>query len=109
MSPGDPSFPADPRHSSMAQRDYTPYQQKVISRFYENRDQIDDQRLGELVTNLYLATNAKKKEKLWAAAREIMIRMKLPESRIKHVVESQDPAVLASVVQELQSGQLKRG
>lgn len=93
----------------MSQRDYTPYQQKVISRFYENRDQLDDQKLGELVTNLYLATSAKKKEKLWASANEIMVRLKLPESRIKHVLESQDPAVLAAVVQELQSGKLKRG
>ncbi len=93
----------------MAQRDYSPYQQKLISRFYENRDQLDDQKLGELVTNLYLATSANKKAKLWASAQEIMVRMKLPETRIKHVVDSQDPAVLAAVVQELQSGKLKRG
>lgn len=93
----------------MSQRDYTPYQKKVISRFYENRDQLDDQKLGELVTNLYLATTDKKKTKLWETAKEIMVRMNLPESRIKHVIDSGDPAVLAAVVQELQTGQLKRG
>jgi hypothetical protein len=93
----------------MAQRDYSPYQQKVISRFYENRDQLDDQKLSELVTNLYLATSEKKQAKLWETAREIMTRMKLPESRIQHVITAKDPAVLAAVVQELQSGKLKRG
>lgn len=93
----------------MPKRDYTPYQQKVISRFYENRDQLDDQTLSELVTNLYLATSSLKKSKLWAQAQEIMVRMKLPESRIHHVITTQDPAVLAAVVQELQSGKLKRG
>ena len=49
----------------MAERDYTKYQQKVISRYYDNRDQIDETRLSELVTNLYLATAEKQKQKLW--------------------------------------------
>ena len=39
----------------MADRDFSAYQQKVIKRYYDNKDQIDEQRLAELVTNLYLA------------------------------------------------------
>ena len=92
----------------MADRDYSKYQQKVIKRFYDNREQIDDQKLSELVTSLYLATD-KQKPKLWQRARDIMERMELPETRIQHVMESKDPAVLARVVEELQNGKLKRG
>lgn len=90
----------------MAQREFSNYQRKVISRYYENREQIDEQRLGELVTNLYLAGD-KQKQKLWASAEELMRRLKVPESRIAHVVDTGDPAILAEVVQDLLNGKIK--
>lgn len=88
----------------MAQREYSNYQKKVISRYYENRDQIDEQRLSEMVTNLYLATSEKQKEKLWKSAEEIMKRFEVPDSRIKHIMTRRDPAILAEVVKDLQTG-----
>jgi hypothetical protein len=92
----------------MSDREYSSYQQKVIQRYYENKDQIDEQRLSELVTNLYLAP-PKKQAKLWETAEELMTRMKLPPGRISHVMSVKDAAVLAKVVEELQKGVLKRG
>ena len=92
----------------MPEREYSKYQKKVISRYYENRDQIDEQRLSELVTSLYLATTDKQKVKLWDSADETMTRLKVPKSGIAHVLEKKDPALLAEVVKELQSGVLKR-
>ena len=93
--------------AKMTDRQYSAYQQKVIQRFYENRDQMDEQRLAELVTNLYLSS-AKKQAKMWEAAEEIMTRMKVPASRIAHVMQSKDAAVLAKVVEEVQKGILRR-
>jgi hypothetical protein len=87
--------------------EYSKYQKKVISRYYENRDQIDEQRLGELVTNLYLATTDKQRAKHWETAQSAMTRLGVPAQRIEHVVASQDPAVLAAVVEEIQRGVLK--
>jgi hypothetical protein len=92
----------------MADREYSKYQQGVIRRYYENKDQIDEQRLSELVTNLYLAP-AKKQEKMWQTAEELLTKMKIPASRIQHVIASKDAAVLAKVVDELQKGKIKRG
>lgn len=93
----------------MAEREYTKYQQKVISRYYENREQIDEQRLAELVTSLYLASTEKQKVKLWKSVEETMARLKLPTTRMAHVLEKQDPALLAEVVKDLQSGKVKPG
>lgn len=93
----------------MAEREYSNYQKKIISRYYDNRDQIDEQRLSELVTNLYLATGEKQKVKLWKSVEDTMTRMKLPTTRIAHILEKQDPALLAEVVKDLQSGKLKPG
>jgi len=91
----------------MANREFSAYQQKVIQRYYDNREQIDEQRLAELVTNLYLAP-PKKQAKMWEQAEELMTRMKIPPTRIEHVMQSKDPAVLAKVVEEVQKGVMKR-
>lgn len=91
----------------MANREFSAYQQKVIQRYYDNREQIDEQRLAELVTNLYLAP-PKKQAKMWEQAEELMTRMKIPPTRIDHVMQTKDPAVLAKVVEELQKGIMKR-
>jgi hypothetical protein len=91
----------------MAQRDYTPYQQKIIQRYYDNRDQLDDQRLSELVAELYLA-GEKKKSKLWQQARDLMSRLGVPDGRIEHVVKTGDPAILAEVVKDLQAGKIPK-
>ncbi|MCA9023929.1 MAG: hypothetical protein KDA86_01830 [Planctomycetaceae bacterium] len=87
--------------------EYSKYQKKVISRFYENRDQIDEQRLSELVTNLFLATTDKQRAKHWETAEGVMSRLGVPTARVEHVINSKDPTVLAAVVDEIQKGVLK--
>ena len=91
----------------MADRDYSKYQKKVISRFYDNREQMDEQRLAELVTNLFLATG-KKRANFWITAREAMERMEVPQSRIDHIVNSDDPTLLAEVVKDIQAGKITK-
>ncbi|QDT26005.1 hypothetical protein [Gimesia panareensis] len=86
--------------------EYSNYQKDVIKRYYDNRDSIDQQRLSELCTNLFLA-EGKKKEKLWEKAREIMERLNVPPARIDHVLKTADPAILAEVVKDLESGAIR--
>ncbi|HET6424964.1 MAG TPA: hypothetical protein VFG20_14850 [Planctomycetaceae bacterium] len=90
----------------MAERDYSRYQQKVIQRYYDNRDQVDEQRLSDLVANLYLA-EGKKKAKLWESAKELMGRLNVPPTRIEHVLKTADPAILAEVVKDIASGKIR--
>jgi hypothetical protein len=87
--------------------EYSEYQKKVIRRYYENREQGDEQRLAELVAELYLAAG-KKRDRLWSQARECLARLRVPPGRIDHVVRAQDAALLAEVVKELEAGTLKR-
>ncbi len=87
-------------------KNYSNYQQKVIKRYYDNREQIDEQRLSELVSSLYLA-DGKKRAKLWQTAQDLMSRLKVPEGRIEHIVKTDDPAILAEVVKDLQNGLIK--
>ena len=82
--------------------DYTRYQQEVINRYYKNRDRLAEQRLGELVTELYLA-DGKKLEQLWKSAEASLGKVGIPQSRIDHILQKRDPTLLANVVKELQT------
>ena len=90
----------------MAERDYSRFQKKVIQRYYDNRPQVDEQRLSELVAELYLASD-KKKPKLWESAKDIMLRLGTPQSRVDHVLKTADPVILAEVVKDVQSGVIR--
>jgi len=87
--------------------EYSDYQKKVIKRFYDNRDSNDEQKFAELVTNLYLSTG-KKQAKLWEQAEAYLVRLRVPPSRISHVLQSRDPALLAEIAHEIEKGTLKR-
>jgi hypothetical protein len=80
--------------------DHTPYQKRVIQRYYEHLDTILLERLSDLATNLYLA-EGKKREKLWQSAAETLEKIKVPPSRIERLMTKKDPALLAELVKEL--------
>jgi hypothetical protein len=82
--------------------DYTPHQQRIIKRYYNNQDAIQLQRLAELVTELYLA-EGKKRQRTWQSAATALKKLGLSEQRVNHLVERDDPALLAQVVKELQA------
>ena len=90
----------------MAERDFSRYQKKVIQRYYDNRPALDEQRLAELATELYLASD-KKKPKLWESAKELMERLGTPASRVEHVLKTADPAQVAEVVKDVQSDKIR--
>jgi hypothetical protein len=81
--------------------DFSPYQQKIIKRYYNNYDAIQSQKLAEMVTELYLA-EGKKKDRLWLRVGEMLTRLEFPASRIEHLLSRRDPALLAGIMQELE-------
>ena len=84
--------------------EYSDYQKKIIKRFYDNRPDTDRQRLAEMVTSLYLSKPGKKRQNLWKSIEEFMLRLNVPESRVKHVVSTDDPAQVAEVVKDVERG-----
>jgi hypothetical protein len=82
--------------------DYTPYQQKIIKRYYDNHDTIQLQRLAELVSDLYLA-EGKKRQRTWQAVTAAMQKLGIPQARIDHLLQQNNPALIAQVVKELEA------
>jgi len=80
---------------------YTPHQQRIIDRYYEHADTRTLQKLAELVSDVYVCTDEKKAEKLWATAEKALIQAKLKPARVKHIVETRDTTAFAAAVGEL--------
>ena len=82
-------------------RDYTPYQQKIIKRYYDNQDTIQQQRLAELVSELYLS-EGKKRQRVWKNIAGALSKLGYSEQRIAHLLKQDNPALVAELVKELE-------
>lgn len=82
----------------MAER--SKYQEKIIKNYYRNQDDILLQRLGEQVTNLYLA-EGKARARMWKNIVTSLEKLKVPAARIENLVKKDDAALLAGLLKEL--------
>jgi hypothetical protein len=82
--------------------EYTPYQQKIIKRYYDNLDTLQLQRLADLVGELYLA-QGKKKERVWQSVATTMQKLGLPQARVDHLIKQAKPELIAELVKELEA------
>lgn len=80
--------------------DHTPYQKKIIRRYYDKLDDIAFTRLQELTSEIYLA-EGKKVEKLWKQVEGNLAKLKLSQQRIDHLLGQRDPKLLAELVKEM--------
>ncbi|MGL6227247.1 MAG: hypothetical protein ACRC10_11565 [Thermoguttaceae bacterium] len=77
----------------------TPYQEGIIKRYYNNRDDIMWSKLSDMVADLYLA-EGKKRAQLWKRIVTALENLKIPQSRIDHLVASDNPAMLARFIED---------
>jgi len=83
------------------EKGYTPYQQKVIRRFYENKDLRLIQKLGELVSNLYVETSEKKRESGWKRIKEILIDLKVHPHEVEFLTKDKNLTVISKKLAEV--------
>jgi hypothetical protein len=81
--------------------DFSPYQQKIIKRYYDNQGTIQHQRLSELVGELYLA-KGKKLARAWESTAIAMQKLGVPQARIDHLLKQANPALIAEIVKEME-------
>ena len=86
------------RKSIIVPKDYSKYQQDVISRYYENLDVIMLGKLQELVTELYLADSRNKQDRLWDRAHKAMVKLKIKPAIVEHIMKTRSTTILAKNV-----------
>jgi hypothetical protein len=77
----------------------TPYQEKIIKRYYGNRDTIMQQKLPELVTDLYLA-EGKKRQQIWKRIRAALTNLGIEAAEIEKLAAEDDAAKLAKFLEK---------
>ena len=80
--------------------DYSPYQQKIIKRYYKNYDAIQPQRLAELTAEIYLA-EGKKLDRLWKRSATCSPSSNSP-SRGSSTAREPRPQLLPGILKELE-------
>ena len=81
--------------------DFTPHQQKIIKRYYDNQDTIQTQRLAELVGELFLS-EGKKRLGVWKRVVSALEKLGIAQSRIDQLLAQDNPALVADLVKELE-------
>ncbi|MEM8679030.1 MAG: hypothetical protein AAGF97_06745 [Planctomycetota bacterium] len=84
--------------------EYSKHQQNIIKRYYENKSAISIQRLQEIVTELYL-TSGKKRERQWKLLATHLEKLEVPASQIQHLIDQDNPELVAQIVQKLISAE----
>jgi hypothetical protein len=79
--------------------EYTPYQEKIIKRYYNNRDEIMQQKLSEMITDLYLA-EGKKRQKLWQRIVAALKNLGVDAAQIERLEAMDSPAELVKFLEK---------
>ena len=87
----------------MAKREYTDYQRNAISNYYKNIDTIMLGKLSNMVSELFMEESETKRNRLWQRVEKAMVKLKIPEAIINHIMEKKDIKILAKNIQEWQN------
>jgi hypothetical protein len=80
---------------------HSDYQKGIIKRYYENKENISTQKLGEVVSELYLETSPAKVTRLWASAEAALLKLGANKVRVEKIVAARDLQGLAKLTEEL--------
>ncbi len=80
---------------------YTEYQWKVIKNFYDNKDLRLIQKLGELVSNLYVETSEKKKESGWKRIKKMLVDLKVHPHEVEYLTKDKDLSMISRKLSEM--------
>ncbi len=85
----------------MNEKGYTNYQQKAIRNFYDNKDLRLVQKLGELVSNLYLETSEKKKETGWKKIEKMLTDLKVHPGEVEYLTKDKNLSMISKKLDEI--------
>lgn len=83
-------------------QDLSKHQRGIVRRYYEHRDTIALQKLGEILSDLWLAESEKKVAALWNSAATALKNAGADPAHAARIVETRNLKALADLVNELQ-------
>ena len=77
------------------------HQQGIVKRYYENKSDISTQKLGEIVSDLYLESKPAKVTRLWASAETALLNLGANKAQVEQVVKDRNLGALAKLAEKL--------
>ncbi len=84
----------------MTAKELSRHQKGIVDRYYDNLDTIMLQKVQELVTELYLAMNTPKEDKLWERVEKALVNLKIKPKLIEHIMTKRSVEVLAKNLED---------
>jgi hypothetical protein len=69
--------------------------------FYENKDLRLVQKLGELISDLYLETSEKKREAGWKKIKKALLDLKVHPNEVEYLTKDKNLAIISKKVAEM--------
>jgi hypothetical protein len=79
----------------------TPHQKGIVRRYYDHKNNLMTQKLGEIVSDLYLCKEQKQAARLWQSAHTALLNAGVQKARADSIMAARDLKRLAKVVSEL--------
>jgi len=76
----------------------TPHQKGIIKRYYENKEDLAHQALSEIVSDLYLESDSKRKQALWKKVETALKNVGTPKKKAAEILKSQNLEKLADYI-----------
>ncbi len=83
------------------EKGYSEYQKKVIKNYYENKDVRSVQKLGELISNLYVETSERKIESGWKRIKKMLTDLKVHPHEIEYLTRDKNLKLISQKIEEL--------
>lgn len=77
------------------------HQRGIVNRYYANLDSITMSKLQEIVSDLFLAPDAKTREKLWKSARNALLKTGMEPAKVEKLVATGNVESFATAVADL--------
>lgn len=85
----------------MVDKGYSEYQKKIIKGFYKNKDVRLIQKLGDLISDLYLETGEKKKETGWKRIKKILLDLQVLPNEVEYWTKDKDLVLISKKFNEM--------
>jgi hypothetical protein len=85
----------------MAKRHLSEYQKGIVKRYYEHRDTIALQKIGELVSDLYVETSEKRINRAWKSLETQLLAAGVHKHQVETIVGDRDLGAVARLLSEI--------
>ncbi|NOZ22414.1 MAG: hypothetical protein GXP25_15140 [Planctomycetes bacterium] len=79
----------------------SPHQKGIVKRYYEHKDTLAVQKLGEIVSELYLCADPKKANRLWQSVHKALVNADANRAFVDKLMKDRDVERLATYLGEL--------